>query len=115
MRLLLALLLATEIPPQMRVSIVEGKCESLLAAAKTAAEKAMAGLKGAKPAGVIVFDCIARKICPKEDFQKEVDVIRKVVGSVPVIGFNTYGEIARVPGQLSAFHNTTDVVFIIPA
>lgn len=108
--------MATEVPNGMRVSIVEGKCESLLAAAKTATEKAIASMKGAKPAAVIVFDCIARKICLKDDFAREVEVIRKAAGAdVPVIGFNTYGEIARVPGQLSAFHNTTDVVFVIPA
>jgi len=31
------------------------------------------------------------------------------------MGFNTYGEIARVRGQLSGFHNTTAVVAALPA
>ncbi len=111
-----SILMATEVPKGMKVSIVEGECQALLAAAKSATEKAIAGLKGAKPAALVVFDCIARKICLKDDFLKEVEIIRKAAGAnVPVIGFNTYGEIARVPGQLSGFHNTTDVVFAIPA
>lgn len=110
-----SIVLATEIPEQATVSIVEGKRDSLLAAAKTATENAMAGLQGGKAAGVIVFDCIARKVCLQQDFDKEVEVIKRIAGDVPIIGFNTYGEIARVKGQLSGFHNTTDVVCVLPA
>jgi methyl-accepting chemotaxis protein len=107
--------MASEIHVGAEVSVVEGKCEALIAAATQATRTAMAGLKGAKAAGVIVFDCVARKAVLQDEFQKEVDAIKKVAGDVPVIGFNTYGEIAKVAGQPAGFHNTTDVVCVIPA
>lgn len=106
--------LASEIPVGVEVSVVEGKPEALIQASRTATQAAMAGLGGARPAGVIVFNCIARKIVLAADFQKEVDAIKTVVGDVPVVGFNTYGEIAQVMGQSEGFHNTTDVVCVIP-
>ena len=47
-------------------------------------------------------------------FAREVEAFVEVT-KAPVIGFNTYGEIARVRGQLSGFHNTTAVVVVLPA
>ena len=57
---------------------------------------------------------MARKLVLGEGFKREVDAFQEVV-KAPVLGFNTYGEIARVRGQLSGFHNTTAVVAVLPA
>ncbi len=105
---------ATEVPEGTQVRIVEGDHEAIIGAAKTAAERAMAGLGGQKPAGAIIFDCVARKLVLGPSFRREVEAFQAVVGA-PVMGFNTYGEIARVRGQLSGFHNTTAVVAVLPA
>jgi methyl-accepting chemotaxis protein len=104
---------ATEVPEGKQVRVVEGDHAAIVAAAKTAAESAVQGLGGQEAAGAIVFDCVARKLVLDQDFRKEVDAFRDVV-KAPVAGFNTYGEIARVRGQLSGFHNTTAVVAAIP-
>ncbi len=109
-----AITCATGIPVGKKVSIVESQKQNLIAAAKTATNNAMQSLNGNKPAGVIVFNCIARKILLKENFQQEIAVIKETAAGAPLIGFNTYGEIARVAGQLSGFHNTTDVVCTLP-
>jgi len=39
--------------------------------------------------------------------------MRKVFKGIPLIGFETYGEIAMEIGQLSGFHNTTTVIMLI--
>lgn len=104
---------ATEIPTGQQVRIVRGDHEEIVAAAKTAAESAVAELGGQSCAGAIVFDCVARKLVLGDTFAKEVEAFREVVGA-PLAGFNTYGEIARVKGQLSGFHNTTAVVAAFP-
>lgn len=105
---------ATEVPTGTNVRIVEGDHDAIVAAAKTAAENAVAGLGGQKPAGAIVFDCVARKLVLGDEFAREVKAFQDVV-KAPVMGFNTYGEIARVRGQLSGFHNTTAVVAALPS
>lgn len=108
------LLCATEVPEGKQVRIVEGDHDAIVAAARTAAETAMQSLGGQTAAGAIVFDCVARKLVLDAGFKREVDAFREVV-KAPVVGFNTYGEIARVRGQLSGFHNTTAVVAAIPS
>ncbi|MCO5165547.1 MAG: FIST C-terminal domain-containing protein [Planctomycetes bacterium] len=105
---------ATEVPVGQQVRIVEGDHDAIVAAARTAAEHAMTNLGGQPAAGAIVFDCVARKLVLGEGFRREVEAFRDVV-KAPVMGFNTYGEIARVRGQLSGFHNTTAVVAVLPA
>lgn len=105
---------AAEVAEGMQVRIVQGDHDAIIGAAKTAAERAMAALGGQRPAGAIIFDCVARKLVLGADFKREVEAFQAVVGA-PVMGFNTYGEIARVRGQLSGFHNTTAVVAVLPA
>ena len=34
--------------------------------------------------------------------------------SIPMLGWETYGEIRLEPGQFSGFHNTTSVVLLLP-
>lgn len=105
---------ATEVPVGQQVRIVEGDHDAIVAAARTAAEHAMTNLGGQPAAGAIVFDCVARKLVLGAGFRREVEAFHDVVKG-PVMGFNTYGEIARVRGQLSGFHNTTAVVAVLPA
>ena len=105
---------ATEVPVGQTVRVVEGDHDAIVAAARLAAEQAVESLGSADAAGAIVFDCVARKLVLGEGFSREVRAFEEVV-QAPVIGFNTYGEIARVRGQLSGFHNTTAVVVALPA
>ena len=104
----------TEVPTGQQVAIVEGDHGAIVAAARQASATAVRQLGGQRPAGCIVFDCVARKMVLGEGFHREVEAFAEAT-RVPVIGFNTYGEIARVRGQLSGFHNTTAVVCVLPA
>lgn len=98
----------------MVVRVMESPKQAQIASARKAAEIALAACKGARLAGAIIFDCVCRAVILGDDFSKAVDEIKKVLG-VPLIGFETYGEIAMEIGQLSGFHNTTTVVLLIPA
>jgi hypothetical protein len=110
----LSLTCAAEIPKGSMVSILDGNPVSMVDAARSAAEEAKQHLDGKKAAGVLLFDCVCRGMILKDGFDKEIEAVRSVFGSVPIAGFLTYGEIARYQGKLNGWHNATAVVVAIP-
>ncbi len=107
--------LVADIEEGASVCILDGEPDSMVQACGRAALEAKANLKGAKVAGVLVFDCVCRGMILGDKFQREIDAVRNVFPGVPVTGFLTYGEIARFRGRLDGWHNTTTVVTAIPA
>jgi methyl-accepting chemotaxis protein len=65
-------------------------------------------------AGILVFDCAHRQLMLGDKFPESVDRYKKVLPGVPLLGWETYGEIRLEPGQFSGFHNTTAVVLLLP-
>jgi len=65
-------------------------------------------------AGILVFDCAHRQLILGDRFSESVDRFKKVLPGVPLLGWETYGEIRMEPGQFSGFHNTTAVVLLLP-
>ena len=57
-----SLVMASEVPAGASCAIMEGTKEGLLSAAESAARSAIANLGVARPAGVLSFDCICRRI-----------------------------------------------------
>ena len=106
---------AAEIPEGASVCILDGEPESMVAAAKRAAEEARVNLDGQDAAGVLLFDCVCRGMILDDQFQREIDAVHAVFPQAPVAGLLTYGEIARFRGRLDGWHNTTAVVVAIPA
>ncbi|MDC0745254.1 FIST signal transduction protein [Polyangium mundeleinium] len=110
-----AIVMASEVPVGASVTIMTGSEEKLVSAAEHAARSALANLAGGRPGAVLVFDCICRRIFLGEQYKRQVAAFRSVVGQdVPLIGWETYGEIALTPGQQSGWHNSTSVVAILP-
>lgn len=110
-----SILMASEVPVGASVVIMAGTQQQLVSAAETAAHSAMTNLGQAKPGAVIAFDCICRRIFLGENYRRQVDAFQSVVGeNVPLIGWETYGEIALTPGQQSGWHNSTSVLAILP-
>jgi hypothetical protein len=107
--------MAAEVPQGASICILDGEPDRMVAAAQEAAREAAQRMEGERAAGVLVFDCVCRGMILKDEFQREIDAIRGVFGDVPMVGFLTYGEIARFGGKLSGWHNTTAVVVAIPA
>jgi methyl-accepting chemotaxis protein len=109
-----SLICAAEIPKGSMVSILDGVPDSMVEAAKSAAQEAREHLGGEQAAGILLFDCVCRGMILKDEFRREIEAVRDVFGDVPIAGFLTYGEIARYQGNLDGWHNATAVVVAIP-
>lgn len=105
---------AGDIPRGSMVSILDGEVGPMVAAAKSAAEKARNQLGDRKAAGILLFDCVCRGMILGDQFDKEVEAVRSVFRDAPIAGFLTYGEIARSSDLLDGWHNATAVVVAIP-
>jgi hypothetical protein len=102
-----------EVPQGGMTWFMEGDGTSVLEATSAACADALAPLQGARPLGLIAFDCIARRgILGDEGIATEIGEVTRSASGAPVAGFYTYGEIARTRGQ-SGFHNQTLVVLAV--
>ncbi len=100
------------VPENAVVHMMHGDFDDLYAAAREAAQQAVAMLEGRPPAAVIVFNCISRLLILGEAAKVEIEHIRDVVGlDVPLIGMFSFGEIAPPAGSgLAVLHNKTVVL-----
>jgi methyl-accepting chemotaxis protein len=105
---------ACTIPNGVRFRIMESIKSDQVRSAREAAELAKQDAGGKEIAGALVFDCVCRSLILEDQFKDGVGAIKSVVGDVPLVGFETYGEICMDPGQFSGFHNTTSVVALLP-
>jgi hypothetical protein len=95
------------------VWIMQGDVQSVLDATDAACAEALAGLGGHPPAGLVVFDCVARRsVLGESGVDEEVQRIVDRASGAPVGGFYTHGEIARTRG-LAGYHNQTFVVLAV--
>ena len=86
-------------------------------AARDAAEMARESAESAgysEFAGILVFDCAVRQLMLGKRFSDAVGCFKSVLPQVPILGWETYGEIRLEPGKFSGFHNTTAVVLLLP-
>lgn len=110
-----SLRLVADITEGASICILDGEPDAMVAACGHAAEQAKKNLGGKAAAGVLVFDCVCRGMILGRGFDREIEAVRAVFPNVPIIGFLTYGEIARFGGRIDGWHNTTSVVAAIPA
>jgi hypothetical protein len=102
-----------EVPQGALVWIMEGDDQSVLDATDSACHDALTPLDGQPPVAMIAFDCIARRgVLGDTGIRHEVRRIAAHSGGAPVVGFYTYGEIARTHGT-GGFHNQTLVVLAL--
>ena len=102
-----------EVPQGGVTWFMEGDAESVLQATDSACHDALAALNGARPLGLLAFDCIARReVLGEPGIRNEIDRLAIIADGAPVAGFYTYGEIARTHG-ISGFHNQTLVVLAV--
>jgi hypothetical protein len=96
------------------IKIMDSTPDDQIASAKATAAAASEVAKGTKIAGAVIFDCACRGMILKERFSDAVQAMKQALGNIPMIGCETYGEIAMEEGELSGFHNTTTVIVLIP-
>ncbi|MBX0347975.1 FIST C-terminal domain-containing protein [Halomicroarcula pellucida] len=103
---------AVDVPEGTVLRVMYGGQESQIDSVRRVAEEAVALAEG-DLAGGFIFDCACREIILQDEFSDAVDELASVL-SVPFAGFETYGELCMQMGQLSGFHNTTTVAFLLP-
>ncbi len=105
---------AGEIPQGALVNLTCGDSQSLLQATEVAVHQAIVELEGAKPVLAFAFCCMARRIILGRHTKEETQRILVDLGSVPLVGFYTYGEFSPAQrGTPCLFHNETAAVSII--
>lgn len=109
-----SLLLASDIPKGATIRFMSTDSSSTQHAALTAANSAMIQLEGNKPNVALFFDCVATRLRMGTNFGYELEEVKNAISAVNYAGCNTYGQVTRVNGQFSGFHNCTAVVCVIP-
>jgi hypothetical protein len=104
---------ACTIPEGAVFHIMQSVKEDQVDSARATAKQAKLALDGRKAVGALVFDCVCRSLILGPDFKDAVTAIKQEVGNIPVLGFETYGEICMDTKSFSGFHNTTSVVALI--
>ena len=105
---------ASNVPEGSTIHIMRTSSASAANAATQAAEAALAQLNGNEPRVAIFFDCVATRLRLGIDFSDELTSVATALKGAEFVGCNTYGQIARVDGQFSGFHNCTAVTCILP-
>lgn len=96
-----------EVPEGEYVDILNGDEDSLIAAARTARERADSGFYG-EPGIRLFMDCISRVLFLGSSFSKEIELVK--TENMPLIGACTFGEIANSSDAYPEFFNKTSVV-----
>lgn len=102
-----ALLCLADVPQGAIAWVMRGGSQQLIDGGIASARAAIAQLGSTDPAALLIFDCGARKaLLGPDGVGEEVEAITTVAGAVPVLGFYTMGEIARITGSRGMHHLT---------
>ncbi len=98
------------------VRVCRATADDILGGARTALSNLRRG--GFDPVAAIVVSCAGRKWLLPHSGSEEVELFRKEMGDIPMIGFPSFGEIGpfRLPDQtysVTHFHNSTFVVNLL--
>jgi hypothetical protein len=113
-----ALICAGEVPEGSEIRLMMGSEQSIISAAKNAANQALKNMGGAKIKFAILFDSISRSKLLGRRNRLEIEAIKAILGEkVPIVGFYTYGEQAPLRAEenigQSYFHNESIVILTV--
>ncbi len=100
-----------QVPEQSLVQIMESDPENLIDGARLAGAEAALQLERSARAA-LAFSCVARVEALGARLDEEARTVSAALGGVPLAGFFTYGEFARVAGS-TGFHNATVTVLAL--
>ena len=95
-----------------RTRLMRGSRGALLEAARQAARAARSEVEG-RVAGGVILTCASRVAVLGADFGQEAKAVALELDA-PVGGASVFGEIARGPREIEAFHNATLLVLAVP-
>lgn len=105
---------AGDLPEGSKVRFMKANMDRLIDAANDAASQCLE-MNPTKPKLAIIISCVGRKLVLGDRTNEEVEVIKDVLGSSPLItGFYSYGEISPLkPFEDCALHNQTITITTI--
>jgi hypothetical protein len=109
-----SIICASDVPEGSIISFMNIEVNAASNAALNATNQAIQQLNGNKPSVALFFDCVATRLRMGKDFGIELNEVKNALHGTQYAGCNTYGQVARVDGQFSGFHNCTAVVCVIP-
>ncbi len=95
------------------LTLMEGAQEKLLAAASSAVDRAVIRGGIGSPALVLLFSCVLRRLLFEEEVNRETEIVKKEIGSIPVAGFYTYGEQNMSDDNVLTYYNETASVLVL--
>lgn len=104
---------ACGIPEGTVLEVLASDLDQQLESACEAGRLALADL-GAAPSSGLVFECGCRKVYLGDRFSEAPRRVSAVLGGIPLVGLEAYGEVALNVGDFSGFHNATTVVLLFP-
>ena len=104
-----ALVFAGDIPEGSPARLMRANFDRLIDGAVGAARVSADALRGSSPELALLISCVGRKMVLQQRVEEEIEGVRDVVGSRPVIaGFYSYGEISPFsPTASCELHNQT--------
>ena len=103
-----SLVLVGAMPQNSVISILKGKKENLLFAARDAAKFALEEQEF--PDLIFMVDCISRVLYLEDAFEQEIASVQEITGHIPLLGVLSLGEIANSSKNYIDFYNKTCVV-----
>jgi len=100
--------------------LMRGSVDSLVDGAAQAGEFALSNFPSAEQRSdslAILVSCIGRNLLMKQDVSTEVEVIHRLFGDIPLVGFYSYGEICHhhATGQCGLHNQTMTITLITEA
>ncbi|XRO75101.1 FIST signal transduction protein [Methanocaldococcus sp. 28A] len=96
------------------LTLMETNREYAIHSFKNALKNAIINAGNPKKIGaVIIFNCILRHLLNERLNINDMEIIREMLGEVPVIGFNTYGEQGTTKGGSIGHYNQTATILVI--
>lgn len=109
-----SIVFASDIPLGSVISIMTIGEDDAKNAAELATIAALSQLNGNKANIGLFFDCVATRLRLGKSFDLELKAVQGVFNHTQFVGCNTHGQVARIDGQFSGFHNCSAVVCVIP-
>jgi hypothetical protein len=103
-----------EVPEDAYLVLMKSDREYAIESFKNALKLAVQDAGNPKEIGaVVIFNCILRHLLNQRLGLNDIEIVREVLGDVPVIGFNTYGEQGATRGGSLGHYNQTSTIRVI--
>lgn len=106
---------AAEVPTGCMVQIMEKDDGAVAKSGVEALKLAREAASDGAVAGALVCECVATRLLLGERFADEVRLMEDYLRPHPVLGLNSYGQLARITGDFSGMMDATALVCLIPA